>query len=232
MGTGERLGEYAGVLQTLSRDALGRLPAEPRLDAKRTLARHAYEDARSVSEIFERLRDLPGTYATEDAAPLDKAQLVERLRAHIDTIDPLADEPTLELLTVIHGRQARHLDERPPPADPGDEPAHETWIAGPLAAELLAGEILARAAYDHAELPWEQRAALARATYDRLRHTLVLDANGTTPQGVYERARSAGLGERLDLALELARTAADAHPPLRDDLPALERLVGAARALP
>ena len=229
MDTATRLSEYAGVLRALSRDALGRLPAEPRLDVKRTLARHAHEDARSVTEILERLRDLPGDHEIPEREPVDKADLAQELRAHIDAIDPLLDEPTLELLTAVHARQARHLDERPAPGEPQDEPAHEVWVEGPLAAELLAGEILARAAYDH-----PHRVDLARVVHDRLRHTLVLvDVPGPTPDAsAYERARSAPLDDRLAIALELASSAAAAHPPLTADLTPLERVVGAARAMP
>jgi hypothetical protein len=137
-GTAERLSAYVHVLRALVHASLGRLPAEPRLDVKRALGRHAHEDARSIDEILIRLADLPatndlpgrpaGTLADlidrihasggpdgyrQFAYATVKPTLAQRLREHRAQIDPLLDEPTLELVTSILARQERHLDELP-----------------------------------------------------------------------------------------------------------------------
>jgi hypothetical protein len=137
-GTAERLSAYVHILRALVHGSLGRLPAEPRLDVKRALGRHAHEDARSIDEILIRLGDLRGTDDPPGRAAGTLADLIERvhasggpdgyrqfayatvkptlaqrLREHRAQIDPLLDEPTLELVTAILARQERHLDELP-----------------------------------------------------------------------------------------------------------------------
>ena len=277
-GTAERLSAYAHVLRVLVHLGLGWLPSEPRLEVKRSLARHAHEDARSLAEILARLDDLPETddlpgapagtlrdvlARAATAADVEeyrriaygalKPTLVQLLREHRDATDPLLDEATLELLATALARQIRHLDELPPqepqslsfapevqrggeqdlPVVPApDEPARDPWIrtggdgAGlheALSQELLAGEILARAAHDHRDV------TLARLVHDRLRHTAALEAAGaqwgvmavdTRP---FRDAAGRSLDDRVEIARELARAAADAHPALRDDLTPLGR---------
>jgi hypothetical protein len=278
-GTAERLSAYVHVLRALVHLGLGWLPSEPRLEVKRALARHAHEDARSLEEIRARLHDLPDTQdlpgapagtlrdVLARAARADDADeyrriaygalkptLVELLREHRDAVDPLLDEPTLEVLATALARQSRHLDELPPgepqslsftpEVEPGGEPelpivpapehpARDPWTregAGArglheaLNQELLSGEILARAAHEFHDT------GLARLVHDRLRHTAALEAAGAQ-WGVmpvdtqpFRDAADRQLAERIAIARDLARAAAAMHPPLRDDLTPLERL--------
>jgi hypothetical protein len=285
-GTAERLSAYVHVLRSLVHLNLGWLASEPRLEAKRALGRHAREDARSVDEMVARLGDLPaadglpggpaGTLADViervGAAPDHqeyvqlaygalKPTLVQLLREHRDAVDPLLDEPTLEVVTVALARQARHLVELParaphslsfetrvepygalqlPVVPSPQRPARDPFVeAGDgsgdlhraLNDELLAAEILSRAAHEHGHLPWSFHSDVARLVDDRLRHTGALDAAGAhwgrerADTGPFDATRGLGLHERLAAAHDLARSAADAYAPLRDDLTPFARAI-------
>jgi hypothetical protein len=282
-GTADRLSAYVHVLRPLVHLNLGWLPSEPRLDAKRALARHAYEDARSIDEILVRLADLPGTDGPTGRAAgtladvIDrvarahgreeylqfaygtvKPTLAQRLREHRRQIDPLLDEPTLELVTTILARQERHVDELPA-HDPGpltfelrtepgeppqlplvpapDTPAREPWsgqtraqhpaLQTALAAEVAAAEILARASHEQRDRPWAYHGDLARLTSDRMRHAGALDALLTRDGGHFaidDADHDLAPDDPLAAAYALARRAAEAHPPLADDLAAFDRI--------
>ncbi len=271
-GTADRLSAYVHLLRSLVHLGLGWLPSEPRLDGKRALARHAHEDARSIDELLIRLGDLPDTNGPTGrpagtlADVLDriahadgreeylqfaygtlKPTLARRLREHRDEIDPLLDEPTLELTTTILARQERHLDElpaqQPQPLtcelrlEPGDAaelplvplpdtPARDPWaglgaVHEALEAELAAAEILARASHERRDQPWAFHSDVARLVADRMRHAGALDAaGGHTSEPDHDLTPPDPLGT----ALELARNAAAAYPPIADDLVAFERI--------
>jgi hypothetical protein len=282
-GTADRLSAYVHVLRSLVHLSLGWLPSEPRLDAKRALARHAHEDARSIDEILIRLADLPGTdgpigrAAGTLADVIDrvarahgreeyvqfvygtvKPTLAQRLREHRQQIDPLLDEPTLELVTAILARQERHIDELPAhdPApltfelriEPGeppqlplvpapDAPAREAWIGltrpqdpalqTALAAELAAAEILARASHEQRDRPWAFHSDITRLTADRMRHAGALDALLARNGGHFshdDAGHDLAPADPIAAAHDHARRAAEAHPPLADDLAAFDRI--------
>ena len=133
-----RFSNYFHVLRELVHLSCGWLPLEPRLEVKYALGDHLHDDARSVSKIKRRLYELrtpsdyPGAPAEELAALLDRANgattsaeyleiahgelkptLAAAIRIHLDTLDPIVDEPSLRLLTQILHRQERHVVELP-----------------------------------------------------------------------------------------------------------------------
>ena len=271
-GTADRLSANVHLLRALVHLGLGWLPSEPRLDAKRALARHAHEDARSIDEILIRLADLPDTHGPtgrpagtladviDRIAHADgveeylqfaygtiKPTLAQRLREHRDQIDPLLDEPTLELAITVLARQERHLDELPaqqpqalvfelrlepgdapelPLVPPPDTPARDPWSGtsppdDALDAELAAAEILARASHERRDQPWAFHSDVARLVADRMRHAGALEAAGAHTS---ESSHDLSPPDPLGTALELARRAAAAYPPLADDMVAFERI--------
>ena len=133
-----RFSNYFHVLRELVHLSCGWLPLEPRLEVKYALGDHLHDDARAVTKIKRRLYELrtpsdyPGAPAEELAALLDRANgattsaeyvaiaygelkptLVAAIRIHLDTLDPIVDEPSLRLLTQILHRQERHMVELP-----------------------------------------------------------------------------------------------------------------------
>jgi len=131
-----RFSNYFHVLRELVHLSCGWLPLEPRLEVKYALGDHLHDDARAVTKIKRRLYELrtpsdyPGAPAEELAALLDRANaattsaeyieiaygelkptLAAAIRIHLDTLDPLVDEPSLRLLTQILHRQERHAVE-------------------------------------------------------------------------------------------------------------------------
>jgi hypothetical protein len=134
-----RFSNYFHVLRELVHLSCGWLPLEPRLEIKYALGDHLHDDARTVTKIKRRLYELrtpsdyPGAPAEELAALLDRANratgpaeyvdiaygelkptLAAAMRIHLDTLDPIVDEPSLRLLTQILHRQERHTVELPP----------------------------------------------------------------------------------------------------------------------
>src|SRR5688572_30494081 len=124
------------VLRELVHLHCGHLPLEPRFEVKSLLGDHLHDDARSVTKIRRRLYELrtpsdyPGAPSEELAALLDRANgatssadyvaiaygelkptLVAAIRIHLDTLDPIIDEPSLRLLTRLLHRQERHMVE-------------------------------------------------------------------------------------------------------------------------
>jgi hypothetical protein len=129
-----RLSNYFRVLRELVHLSCGHLALEPRFDVKALLGDHLYDDARAVSKIQRRLYELgahPAGPSPELAALLDRANthdtsvyleiaygglkptLIAALRIHLANLDPLADEPSLRLLTQLLHRQERHVAELP-----------------------------------------------------------------------------------------------------------------------
>jgi hypothetical protein len=127
------------VLRELVHLSCGWLPLEPRLEVKYALGDHVHDDARSLSKIRRRLYELrtpseyPGAPSEELAALLDRANearssaeyleiaygelkptLLQAIRTHLASLDPLIDEPSLRLLTQLQHRQERHVVELPP----------------------------------------------------------------------------------------------------------------------
>src|SRR3954454_15310152 len=149
-----RFSNYFHVLRELLHRSCGWLPLEPRLETKYLLGDHLHDDARAVTKIKRRLYELrtpsdyPGAPAEELAALLDRAgrattpaeyldvaygelkpTLAAAIRIHLDTLDPIVDEPSLRLLTQIVHRQERHTVELPAAAKP---PAFEDLGALPI----------------------------------------------------------------------------------------------------
>jgi hypothetical protein len=133
-----RLSNYFRVLRELVHLSCGHLALEPRFDVKALLADHLYDDARAVSKLLRRLYELgahPAGPSAELAALLDRADtpdtgaylalaygelkpaLIAAVRIHLAELDPLADEPSLRLLTQLVHRQERHVAELPTPHD-------------------------------------------------------------------------------------------------------------------
>jgi hypothetical protein len=131
-----RFSNYFHVLRELVHLSCGWLALEPRLEVKYALGDHLHDDARAVTKIRRRLYELrhpsdyPGAPAEELAALLDavndapgsaeyvelaygrlKPALIAALRLHLDTLDPLLDEPSLRQLTQLLHRQERHVAE-------------------------------------------------------------------------------------------------------------------------
>ena len=131
-----RFSNYLAVLRELVHRSCGHLALEPRFEVKCLLADHLHDDARAVTEVRARLDELrdggPGGPSPELAALLDRAgsadgtsayleiaygelkpTLIAAIRIHLANLDPLADEPSLRLLTELLHRQERHAAELP-----------------------------------------------------------------------------------------------------------------------
>jgi Protein of unknown function (DUF455) len=131
-----RFSNYFHVLRALVHLHCGWLALEPSFERKYALGDHLHDDARSLSKVRRRLYELrhpsdyPGAPGVELAALLDrldaadspgayaelaygtvKPALVRAIRVHLDTLDPVTDEPSLRLLGQVAARQERHLAE-------------------------------------------------------------------------------------------------------------------------
>jgi hypothetical protein len=129
-----RFSNYFHVLRELVHLTNGWLPLEPSWPRKYALADHVHDDARSLTKIKRRLYELrhpsdyPGSPSPELEALLDrlaaadspedytavaygdaKPTLVRAIRIHLERLDPVADEPSLRLLSQVVERQERHL---------------------------------------------------------------------------------------------------------------------------
>ena len=132
-----RFANYFHVLRELVHLTAGHLALEPRFEVKALLGDHLHDDARAVTKVRRRLYELrhpsddPGAPSHELAAVLDRAAhadtheylelaygelkptLIAALRIHLETLDPLVDEPSLRLCTQLVHRQERHTTELP-----------------------------------------------------------------------------------------------------------------------
>jgi hypothetical protein len=126
--TAARLANARDVLREAVHVTAGRLPLEPRFEVKAILAAHLHDDAQAVATLRRRIEELGGAArgpGEELARLLDrdvyaalKPALISALNAHRRRLDPLADEPTLHLLTHLVHRQERHLAELPTAPEP------------------------------------------------------------------------------------------------------------------
>jgi hypothetical protein len=130
-----RFSNYFHVLRELVHWTNGWLPLEPSFERKHALGGHVYDDARALTKIKRRLYELrhpsdyPGSPSPELEGLLDsmsaassaagyldvaygeaKPALVRAMRIHLERLDPVADEPSLRLLTQVVERQQRHVD--------------------------------------------------------------------------------------------------------------------------
>jgi hypothetical protein len=131
--TAARLANALDVLREAVHATAGRLALEPRFEVKALLAAHLYDDARAVPQLRRRIEELGGAapgpgeelqrLLDRDVYRALKPALIAALNAHRRQLDPLADEPTLHLLTQLAHRQQRHLTELPaePEADLPDD---------------------------------------------------------------------------------------------------------------
>jgi Protein of unknown function (DUF455) len=131
-----RFSNYFHVLRELVHFANGWLPLEPSWPRKYALGDHVHDDARALTKIKRRLYELrhpseyPGSPSPELEELLDrmaaadsseayievayheaKPRLISAIRVHLENLDPVADEPSLRLLTQVVQRQERHLAE-------------------------------------------------------------------------------------------------------------------------
>jgi len=128
-----RFSNYFHVLRELVHFTNGWLPLVPSWPRKYELGDHVHDDARALSKIKRRLYELrhpsdyPGAPSPELERLLDKLAaadspsaylevaygqakpaLVRAMRIHLENLDPVADEPSLRLLTQVVERQDRH----------------------------------------------------------------------------------------------------------------------------
>ena len=128
-----RLAAYARLLRELAHLTAGHLVLEARFEAKALLADHLHDDARAVQELTTRLDELGAADRSARPHPelLDRAAgagtpeylqlaygelkpaLIAHITEHLKALDPLAEEPTLRLLTQLRHRQERHVAELP-----------------------------------------------------------------------------------------------------------------------
>ena len=131
-----RFSNYFHVLRELVHFTNGWLPLEPSFERKFRLADHVHDDARAISKIKRRLYELrhpsdyPGSPSPELTELLErmngadtaaayielaygeaKPALARAMRVHLGTLDPVADEPSLRMLTQLVERQERHVRE-------------------------------------------------------------------------------------------------------------------------
>jgi hypothetical protein len=140
-----RFSNYFHVLRELVHFTNGWMPLEPSWERKYALGDHVHDDARALTKIKRRLYELrhpaeyPGAPSPELEQVLDrlagaatvgeyldvaygeaKPALVRAMRIHLDNLDPVADEPSLRLLTQVVERQERHARELGDAATPFD----------------------------------------------------------------------------------------------------------------
>src|SRR5215216_2695965 len=131
-----RFSNYVHVLREIAHFTSGWMPVEPSWERKYALGDHVHDDARALTKFKRRLYELrhpaeyPGAPSPELERLLDrmtsgatageymtvvyteaKPALIRAVRIHLDDLDPVADEPSLRLLTQVVGRQERHVHE-------------------------------------------------------------------------------------------------------------------------
>jgi hypothetical protein len=131
-----RFSNYFHVLREVVHLSNGWLPLVGDFELKYRLGDHLHDDARSISKVRRRLYELrhpsdyPGTPGDELTALLErlnsagsadeyvalaygeaKPLLIDSIRVHLDSLDPVSDEPSLRLLSQVVARQERHLEE-------------------------------------------------------------------------------------------------------------------------
>jgi hypothetical protein len=131
-----RFSNYFHVLRELVHFSNGWMPLEPSWERKYALGDHIHDDARALTKIKRRLYELrhpaeyPGAPSPELEKLLDriagatgaqeyltvvyteaKPALIRAMRIHLENLDPVADEPSLRLLSQVAERQERHVAE-------------------------------------------------------------------------------------------------------------------------
>ena len=131
-----RFSNYFHVLRELVHLSNGWMPLVPDWQRKFALGDHVHDDARALTKIKRRLYELrtpseyPGAPSAELSELLDrmagaesaagyldvaygeaKLALIAAMGIHLENLDPVADEPSLRLLTQVLGRQERHVRE-------------------------------------------------------------------------------------------------------------------------
>jgi hypothetical protein len=129
-----RFSNYFHVLRELVHLTSGWLPLAPRFESKYAVGDHLHDDARSVAKVKRRLYELrhpsdyPGAPSRGLCELLDrmgaartpdeylevaygeaKPALLRSIGVHLEELDPVADEPSLRLLTQLGARQERHV---------------------------------------------------------------------------------------------------------------------------
>jgi Protein of unknown function (DUF455) len=155
-----RFSNYFHVLRELVHQSNGWLPLVPAFEAKYALGDHIHDDARAVTKVRRRLYELrhpsdyPGAPGAELGSLLNrmagatgpaeylaiaygeaKPALARAIEIHLDTLDPVSDEPSERLLRRLLARQRRHIAELGLP-DRGEGAA--TRDIGALPIELKA----------------------------------------------------------------------------------------------
>jgi Protein of unknown function (DUF455) len=130
-----RFSNYFHVLRELVHLTNGWMPLEPSWPRKYALGDHVHDDARALTKIKRRLYELrhpaeyPGSPSPELEKLLDrmasagspqeyqtvayteaKPALIRAMRIHLEHLDPVADEPSLRLLSQLVARQERHTE--------------------------------------------------------------------------------------------------------------------------
>jgi Protein of unknown function (DUF455) len=162
-----RFSNYLHVLRELVHLSAGWLPLVAEFEVKYRLADHLHDDARSISRVRRRLYELrhpsdypgapgPGLSAlldrlNEAAAPAEylelaygeaKPSLLRAFSVHLRELDPVADEPSLRLLTKLVERQQRHTGEMGTPAAEGAGPEDLGGLGIELKAEPRALRVM------------------------------------------------------------------------------------------
>jgi Protein of unknown function (DUF455) len=134
-----RFSNYFHVLRELVHLSNGWLPLVPEFGAKYALGDHIHDDARAVSKVRRRLYELrhpsdyPGAPGAALRALLDrmadadgpdeylaiaygeaKPALASAIAVHLETLDPVSDEPSQRLLRQLLARQQTHTSELGP----------------------------------------------------------------------------------------------------------------------
>lgn len=180
----------AGLREALARTTSAtaqRLLDEPRLEVKAALAAHLHEDALAVEALDARIGELGG--ADEPVPATAEALLAQ--------IDPLVDEASLRVLTLIAHQQRRHADD----LDPRVLSPRESVEELDESPHVTAAEDAARALLQRDDPAF--RRDMARIATDSLRHAIMArraEQAGTARDHVHaEQALHARLRARWKL---------------------------------
>ena len=134
-----RFSNYFHVVRELVHLSCGWLPLAAQFEVKYRLAGQIHDDARGISRVKRRLYELrhPSDYPGAPGAELEnllermnaatgpdeylriafgeaKPALLRAIRIHLERLDEISDQPSLDLLRKLEQRQARHIDELAP----------------------------------------------------------------------------------------------------------------------
>lgn len=191
-----RFSNYLHLLRQLVHLTAGWLALAPEFEVKYALGDHIHDDARAISKVRRRLYELrhpsdypgaPDEVLTELLDRLDRAPtpadyiemtygeakpaLLRAFRVHLESLDPVSDEPSLRLLTKLVEQQEHHVAALGSAGPRDDAPAIEDLGALPirLKAEPRALRIMPSlvepARDDHVEVTPDGDPFLARELY-------------------------------------------------------------------